>query len=78
MRGAVSRLPSSVFLTIQDAIFHLRVSRVLLDGPSKKRLLVVRILAVELATLPVNDKITASGETNMSPKHCIKRYKQKN
>lgn len=32
----------------------------------------------ELEKLPVNDKITVSPQTNMSPKQYIKYYKQQN
>ena len=32
----------------------------------------------ELEKLPVNDKITVSPQTNMSPKQYIKCYKQQN
>ena len=36
----------------------------------------VSLFALELDKLLVNDKIIASCQTNISPKHCIKGYRQ--
>ena len=39
-------------------------------------IILVSLFAMKLENVLVNDKITALCETNMPPKHYIKRYKQ--
>ena len=41
-------------------------------------IIIVSLFAMKLENVLVNDKITALCETNMPPKHYIKRYKRQN